>query len=141
MLDFNSDDDSDSSDSNLSEAAEEAVKTDAGDPAAEHAAPVAADMVESGPNPPGVELVGARVRLYYVHDDAWYGGLVISHSTRRGHQILLDPIEGESDVRSFFNLATPGDRMPSESSNAVHGASAEGSDEDEEDDTDDDDNG
>jgi hypothetical protein len=48
-----------------------------------------------------VDVVGKRVRVLWADDDAWYSGVVTSYSSRRGHCVRYDPVEGEDDRTSY----------------------------------------
>ena len=69
--------------------------------------PAPADAVSSsaaGSSAAGVELVGRRVRVWWTSDEVWYSGSVVSYSSRRGHRVEYDKVEGEDDAAEWIQL-------------------------------------
>ena len=49
-------------------------------------------------------MVGQRVRVWWEGDNAWFHGKVDNFSSRRGHRIMYDPVEGQDDPSGWVQL-------------------------------------
>ena len=52
-----------------------------------------------------VELTGRRVRVWWPLDGAFYTGTITAFSSRRGHQVKYDHVQGEADLTEWTELA------------------------------------
>lgn len=48
------------------------------------------------------DLVQQRVRVFWPDDRAWFTGVVTSYSSKRGHCVKFDKVEGEDDCVRYY---------------------------------------